>query len=177
MTSIDELINSEGTDRVREEKNVRRRVYDAMNVLIAAGVLERNGRYVSWKEDWQTVESDTQTNELDRLRTTVEAKREAVRAMLNRLVAVRHLIDRNAEDAPGKPALSMPFLFLATEDSPQNSMSILSSARGNSLKLKCCKRLYFVEDFQVLLALDLHKLSHNQLCAYLPSADLLKYML
>ena len=44
---IDELIITDGPERIKEEKNVRRRVYDAINVLIAAEVLERNGRNVS----------------------------------------------------------------------------------------------------------------------------------
>ena len=43
---IDELIVTDGPERMKEEKNVRRRVYDAINVLIAAEVLERNGRNV-----------------------------------------------------------------------------------------------------------------------------------
>jgi len=29
---------------VKDEKNVRRRVYDALNVLIAAGIIQKNGK-------------------------------------------------------------------------------------------------------------------------------------
>jgi transcription factor Dp-1 len=38
-------------DRIKEEKNVRRRVYDAINVLIAAGILRRDGKMVSWRKN------------------------------------------------------------------------------------------------------------------------------
>ena len=43
----DTLINSISEDiNIKEEKNIRRRVYDALNVLISAGVFQKVGRVV-----------------------------------------------------------------------------------------------------------------------------------
>lgn len=53
---IDELITANGSERVKEEKNVRRRAYDAINVLIAAGVLEKDGNNVVWRKECNAVE-------------------------------------------------------------------------------------------------------------------------
>jgi len=45
---IQELgINSRSSND-RNEKNIRRRVYDALNVLIAAEVVMKKGRNVTW---------------------------------------------------------------------------------------------------------------------------------
>ena len=38
-------------DFEKREKNVKRRVYDALNVLYAAGVLKKEGKYVSCNSD------------------------------------------------------------------------------------------------------------------------------
>lgn len=47
----DESPNKKGNDvtpsQLKWEKNVRRRVYDALNVLYAAGVLKKEGKHVS----------------------------------------------------------------------------------------------------------------------------------
>ncbi|MEE4247550.1 MAG: hypothetical protein V2I33_19255 [Kangiellaceae bacterium] len=43
---INDLTCNSDVDRIKEEKNVRRRVYDAINVLIAAGILKRDGKMV-----------------------------------------------------------------------------------------------------------------------------------
>ena len=32
--------------RAKQEKNLRRRVYDSLNVLLAVGVLKKDGKYV-----------------------------------------------------------------------------------------------------------------------------------
>lgn len=89
---IQKLIQTEGVDKAREEKNVRRRVYDAINVLIAAGVLERDGRHVSWKEQWDFVGIDEKRDELQRRRDVLEAKRAVLRDTLQKYLGLHHLI-------------------------------------------------------------------------------------
>lgn len=39
---MDENLNSKSKD----EQNIKRRVYDALNVLISADILKKNGKYV-----------------------------------------------------------------------------------------------------------------------------------
>jgi hypothetical protein len=39
---LDENLNSKSKD----EQNIKRRVYDALNVLISADILKKNGKYV-----------------------------------------------------------------------------------------------------------------------------------
>jgi len=45
---VKKLVSDGSLDKVKEEKNVRRRVYDAINVLLAADVLKRDSKTISW---------------------------------------------------------------------------------------------------------------------------------
>lgn len=55
-TLVESWINKSSNDRkTKEEKNVRRRVYDALNVLIASGVLKKNiNKNVMYEEKPET---------------------------------------------------------------------------------------------------------------------------
>ena len=46
---ISELDFSSAVDRAKEEKNILRRVYDALNVLISAGVLVKHNKRYCWQ--------------------------------------------------------------------------------------------------------------------------------
>ena len=41
---VAEVWDAEGKDMTKENKNVRRRVYDALNVLISSGIIKKSGR-------------------------------------------------------------------------------------------------------------------------------------
>lgn len=48
--------------KTREEQNVKRRVYDALNVLIAAGVLRKHQKTVSFQKVGSTDHPKTQVD-------------------------------------------------------------------------------------------------------------------
>ena len=41
---VEEVWDAEGEEATKENKNIRRRVYDALNVLISSGVIKKSGR-------------------------------------------------------------------------------------------------------------------------------------
>ncbi|CAG9314043.1 unnamed protein product [Blepharisma stoltei] len=172
---IDELITSEGADRIKEEKNVRRRVYDAINVLIAAGVLERNGSTVNWKEEWSALEIDEKRNELEKRRKEVEAKRNEFKEILNKYLAIQNLIYRNTNNPKTPPAIQFPFIVVSTADSHKNSMSIRVNKTATSLTLKFQEHATLFGDMDVLLSLKMHNIKLSLLNRFLPSRELLNY--
>lgn len=172
---IEELIITEGPDRVKEEKNVRRRVYDAINVLIASDVLERNGRNVSWKEKWDNSEVDFKKNDLEKKRSLIEDKKKGMKIVLNKFLAIRALISRNKRGLSGKPAINFPFIIVSTLDAPKNTMSIKVNADSTFLQLKLAKPINLFGDMDVLLSLGMHKMKMVNLLQYLPSNELLGY--
>ena len=66
-------------NQIRDEKNVRRRVYDALNVLIAAGVLSKCGKNVVYQNmptDIQnTRKKPVENKEAKLIRERIAAKR------------------------------------------------------------------------------------------------------
>jgi transcription factor Dp-1 len=172
---IDELIVTEGPDRVKEEKNVRRRVYDAINVLIAADVLERNGRNVSWKENWDHVETDLRKEEVEKRIKRVEEKKKNLQAAINKYLAIRVLIHRNKKNTSLRPAIRFPFIVLSTPDVAKNTMSIKVNANTTFLQIKLAKPISLFGDMDILLSLQMHKMKMNNLMMFLPSKELLPY--
>ena len=172
---IDELIVTDGSERIKEEKNVRRRVYDAINVLIAAEILERNGRNVSWKEKWDNVEIDMRKNESEKKIKKVEEKKKELQNILNKYLAIKHLINRNAKTLHAKPAIRFPFIIVSTPDTPKNTMSIKVNSNATSLHLRLAKSISLFGDMDILIYLQLHKLNLSALLKYLPSKDLLNF--
>lgn len=172
---IDELVVTDGPERIKEEKNVRRRVYDAINVLIAAGVLERDGRTVSWQKKCDPIEVNQKKLDTDKLRKKVQDKGKNLAGVLNKYVAIQHLMHRNAKNLKGKSAIQFPFIMLSTPDIPKNTMSIRVNSKATYLQLKFNKAVTIFGDMDILFALNLHKLSMGQICQYLPSKDLVKF--
>lgn len=172
---IEELIIAEGPERVKEEKNVRRRVYDAINVLIASEVLERNGRNVNWKEHWDNVEADNKKVELEKRRKIIEDKKKTLKTVLNKYLAIRVLISRNKRGVSERPAINFPFIVVSTLDAPKNTMSIKVNSDSTFLQLKLAKPINIFGDMDVLLSLGMHKMKMMSLLQYLPSKELLDY--
>ena len=101
------------TDRkTKEEKNVRRRVYDALNVLIACGVLKKNSNKNVMYEDKpenrlkglkvmikkkHKGKKKTVVRQLSTKRSTLESKRSQLKESLEKLYAIKKLIKRNKE--------------------------------------------------------------------------------
>ena len=172
---IDELVVTDGPERVKEEKNVRRRVYDAINVLIAAGVLERDGRTVSWQKSCDPIEINQKKCESEKFRKKIQEKSKVLQGVLNKYIAIQHLMHRNSKNMKNKPAIQFPFIMLSTPDIPKNTMSIRVNSKATFLQLKFSKTVTIFGDMDILFALNLHRLSLSQICHYLPSRDLIKF--
>jgi len=110
------------SERVREEKNIKRRVYDAINVLIAAGVLDKDERGVFMRNSGESREAVDMEEEVLALRDSLRQKRTQLTDLLNRFLAVQHLIHRNAQSKEPVDSLPFPFIVLGAEDSPENAV-------------------------------------------------------
>jgi peptidoglycan hydrolase CwlO-like protein len=89
---------------------VRRRVYDALNVLIAAGIIQRNGKNVQYEpkikyqvekngKNQQEVQSQlTQIrDEIDKTKDEIGRKRKQIKELKQKKRAVKNLIKRNQQ--------------------------------------------------------------------------------
>ncbi|CAD8133128.1 unnamed protein product [Paramecium pentaurelia] len=107
----DKLV-SEDIEQKKEEQNVKRRVYDALNVLIAAGVIIKkkkflfatqetfkSGKYLIIligchnKEKWQKIKEDQQL--LQKKHQVLSHKKQYLIDLVKKMLCVRHLITKN----------------------------------------------------------------------------------
>jgi len=125
----DELVREVFAERPAEqqkgkydEKNIRRRVYDALNVLMAMDIISKDKKDIRWKGLPNNVHHD-----LDMLqreghfrRAEVDRKRESLRELLVQQVCFRNLVQHNQrrEAAPtNEEKIPLPFIVVNTHSS------------------------------------------------------------
>ena len=150
------------TGSAKEEKNVRRRVYDALNVLIAAGMLRKQGKFISWRTEpmrkttKRVKEASRQLQEqVQDLQAQVIAKADTLRDLVRRLTLLQALIGRNQGAGPGGEKLPFPVLLLATGDTFENSMTLISAPKGNRLTVKFYNEIRVLGDVDFIPMLGL----------------------
>jgi transcription factor Dp-1 len=83
-----------------DEKNIRRRVYDALNVLMAMNIIIKDKKEISWKglpsqssaDPYERLQRDIQLRS-----TELQRKRDLLQEMLLQQVCFRNLVQRNFE--------------------------------------------------------------------------------
>jgi len=89
-----------------DEKNIRRRVYDALNVLMAMDIITKDKKQITWKglPTSAAQDLDMLSRERDFRRQEVERKRQALRELLVQQVCFRNLVEHNREEESHPPA-------------------------------------------------------------------------
>jgi Transcription factor DP/E2F/DP family winged-helix DNA-binding domain len=100
----DELVRQILSDEQQkfDEKNIRRRVYDALNVLMAMNIIIKDKKEISWKglpsqssgDPYERLQQDIQRRTVE-----LQRKRDLLREMLLQHVCFRNLVQRNFERA------------------------------------------------------------------------------
>jgi hypothetical protein len=116
----DELVHEMSHDDPSyDQKNIRRRVYDALNVLMAIGVITKDRKLIRWIGLPSGVRQEI--NELERekqeLVEAIGLKRRIISERLRNEVAIRRLILRNktldsAGQLTNRATVKLPFLLL-----------------------------------------------------------------
>eukprot|EP00966_Prymnesium_polylepis_P225218 5209329-Prymnesium_polylepis.1 len=104
---VAEALGSSSDEGEKDEKNIRRRVYDALNVLVALDVVRKDSKLIFWNGFPEhlalgalQLEQDKRAEQAAR----VERKHRQLQEMLQQQVAFRRLIERNAARAADGPA-------------------------------------------------------------------------
>ncbi|EOY07548.1 Transcription factor DP isoform 1 [Theobroma cacao] len=111
------------------EKNVRRRVYDALNVLMALDIITREKKEISWKG----LSTTTQAKNLEELKalhvqlmTGIAKKAAYLKDLEEQIAGLQNIIERNQQllkksSAP-KEGFTLPFILVQT--SPHATVEI-----------------------------------------------------
>ncbi|KAF5202206.1 Transcription factor dp [Thalictrum thalictroides] len=102
------------------EKNIRRRVYDALNVLMAMDIISKDKKEIQWKGLPHTSASDIEELKSERLglRNRVEKKAAYLQELEEQSVGLQNLIQRNEQmyDSGKMPTggVALPFILIQT---------------------------------------------------------------
>ncbi|KDP29161.1 hypothetical protein JCGZ_16550 [Jatropha curcas] len=103
-----------------DEKNIRRRVYDALNVLMALDIISKDKKEIQWKGLPRTSLSDIEELKAERLalRNRIEKKSAYLQELEEQYVGLQNLINRNEQlyssgNAPSG-GVSLPFILVQT---------------------------------------------------------------
>ncbi|CAM8959940.1 unnamed protein product [Rhodiola kirilowii] len=103
-----------------DEKNIRRRVYDALNVLMAMDIISKDKKEIQWKGLPRTTLNDVEELRAQRmaLRNRIEKKEAYLQELEEQYVGLQNLIQRNqqlcsSENAPSQ-GVQLPFILVQT---------------------------------------------------------------
>ncbi|GJQ09170.1 hypothetical protein GpartN1_g5240.t1 [Galdieria partita] len=145
---------SDPTDRFYNEKNVRRRVYDALNVLMAMGMIEKQKKDILWRG----VSFDS-SEFLKELEEKLKSKNEELRQKRQKLEeleaqrrAVEAMLTRNASSSIGEvhpeSCIHLPFIIVST--STDTSIDVEMEENAEEV-LFTFNRPFEIYDDQVIL--------------------------
>ncbi|CAD6209608.1 unnamed protein product [Miscanthus lutarioriparius] len=103
-----------------DEKNIRRRVYDALNVLMAMDIISKDKKEIQWKGLPRTSISDIEElkKELVGLKGRVEKKSAYLQELQDQYVGLQNLIQRNEQlyGSGNTPSggVALPFILVQT---------------------------------------------------------------
>uniref|UniRef100_A0A7C8YLK7 E2F/DP family winged-helix DNA-binding domain-containing protein n=2 Tax=Opuntia streptacantha TaxID=393608 RepID=A0A7C8YLK7_OPUST len=103
-----------------DEKNIRRRVYDALNVLMAMDIISKDKKEIQWKGLPRTSLNDIEELKTERvaLRNRIEKKAAYLQELEEQFVGYQNLIQRNQQlygngNAPSG-GVALPFILVQT---------------------------------------------------------------
>ncbi|KAL3943418.1 MAG: hypothetical protein SGBAC_002500 [Bacillariaceae sp.] len=121
----DELVQkvlSERADEMKgkdDEKNIRRRVYDALNVLSALNIISKEKKDITWiglptakKQDLQQMKDEIAMRERQ-----LQEKKQVLKELLVQKVSFHNLVNRNIQSAMPRDHIPLPFVVVNTHSS------------------------------------------------------------
>ncbi len=110
------------TEQLFDEKNIRRRVYDALNVLMAMNIITKEKKDITWRGLPASADADVEAlrAEKTRARARCDKKHAHLAELVEQHAALDALLARNAAarltgtGAPPSARISLPFILVQT---------------------------------------------------------------
>lgn len=158
-----------------DQKNIRRRVYDALNVLMAINIISKEKKEIKWiglPTNAQQERSELEKERAERIERINQKKQQLQEAIIQQ-IAFKNLIDRNTEqkELPDPNSIiKMPFIIVNTD---KNTLIDCSISRDRSEYLFDFDNTFEIhDDIEVLKRMGLaHDLDKPQIECQLKEVD------
>jgi len=172
------------TNETKDEKNMKRRVYDSLNILVASGILIKERRKVRCSDSFLQGrvlnkheikhQKEQLQHQLAQRKAVKETKLEVLRDLAYKSLALKSLIKRNQEQEslqpiesvhpPGKEdeetndkgSIKLPFVVVVSP-TPDNPINASLDKRQKELTIDSKDQLSILGDIDILQKLNLHK--------------------
>lgn len=149
---------SMGDSEPFDQKNIRRRVYDALNVLMAINVISKEKKEIKWiglptNAAQECLDLEEEKRKLIEM---IAEKRKQVRSLLIQQIAYKKLVERNkAAQQPLSPGtiIKLPFIIITTDTKTVIDCSISNDRTEYVLSLDNAFGLH--DDVEVLRRMGL----------------------
>lgn len=178
----DELVKKVVAERRKEdpngkfdEKNIRRRVYDALNVLMAMDIISKEKKEITWKglPTAAKQDMDSMKKEIEYRKYQIEQKRESLRDLLIQQVCFRNLVQRN-HDRGIVPDEKIPLPFIVVNTNQSAVIQCDMSGDRTDVMFDFSLPFEINDDNTILKKMQMDRTSISTLRQMLPE-DLLQY--
>jgi E2F/DP family winged-helix DNA-binding domain/Transcription factor DP len=124
---VNEMKTYNEIDKDNESDNIRRRIYDSLNVLEASGVVGKAEKNYFWKgfPNIQSEYNESMGSSVANLKFLIEHKRQTLREVCKRYYSLKELITRNSKMDKPAEKIDFPFIIIGTEEHYQNKVSFI----------------------------------------------------
>ena len=150
---VRELELTDGLDREKEEKNILRRVYDALNVLIASGVVVKQGKKYVWVQSGND-QVEVVRSQVQKVRERIDRKKIELKEVGVKFGNLKELIGRNMKDKKND-VIRFPFICVATDEHPDNMVRIECNMEHTEICIKFKKEIKVCKDIDMISKLNL----------------------
>ena len=118
----DELVKKVVAERETEgkfdEKNIRRRVYDALNVLMAMDIISKERKDITWRglPTFGGQDLESMRDEVEYRQAQLQQKKDALKELIVQQVCFRNLVWRNYQRS-SQEKIPLPFVIVNTHSS------------------------------------------------------------
>mmetsp|Transcript_10619 Transcript_10619/g.39601 ORF Transcript_10619/g.39601 Transcript_10619/m.39601 type:complete len:403 (-) Transcript_10619:61-1269(-) len=118
MEVAKELVDEYAEETKKDAKNIRRRVYDALNVLLAMDIITKEKKQITWKGYPANVQMKREglVRQRENVRRTMEQRKKQYEELQSQNEALKALYERNkkAPQVEDHDKVKMPFIIVHT---------------------------------------------------------------
>ncbi|CAB9518093.1 Transcription factor Dp-1 [Seminavis robusta] len=160
-----------------DEKNIRRRVYDSINVLLAMDIISKDKKDISWKGLPTMAHHDIEVleREEEARKEQVQAKRRALQELLVQQICFRNLVRHNKQrEMETLHAEKVPLPFILVNTNKEAVIHCNMAPDLHSVNFEFDRPFEINDDNSILTRLGMHRTTIPDLKQMVPE-DLVTY--